>query len=64
MEETTESGGQPVDAMLVIEQLRNELSEKAYELAIARARLKMYEQQTRESHDHDRTRISGGQTAG
>lgn len=62
MEEATESGGQPVDAMLVIDQLRTELNEKTYELAITRARLKQYEQQTRESHDHNRTRIGGSQT--
>lgn len=64
MGEATESGGQPVEAMLVIDQLREELSEKTYELVIARARLKQYEQRTRESHDSDRTRIGGSQTSG
>ena len=64
MEGTTESGEKPVDAMLVIDQLREELSEKTYELVIARARLKQYEQHTRESHDSNRARISGSQTSG
>lgn len=49
MYQNTQPGVQ-IDAMLVIEQLRAQLSQVQYDLAIAQARLAQY--QTREIHDH------------
>lgn len=46
---TNTQPGVQVDAMLVIEQLREQLSQVQYDLAITRARLAQY--QTRETHD-------------
>lgn len=47
---------QPVDANLVIEELRKQNEQLSFELAIARARLK----QTRETHDSDRGQVLDG----
>lgn len=49
---------QPVDANLVIEELRKQNEQLSFELAIARARLK--QQQTRETHDSDRGQVLDG----
>lgn len=46
---TNNQSGTQVDAMMVIEQLRQQLSQVQYDLAIAHARLAQY--QTRETHD-------------
>lgn len=48
---------QPVDANLVIEELRKQNEQLSFELAIARARLK---QQTRETHDSDGRHVLDG----